>query len=354
MNVIGLDVGGANIKASWIRFENGKPIRFRQVNLPFEIWKCKSRLRKAVLDLLRSFPKPDRVGVTMTGECSDAFRTKPEGVRFILRETVPLFLGKDIFVFTSDGAFRSVSEAVRHPLSVASANWRATGELVSRFTDECLCVDMGSTTTDVIPIKNGKVAALGRTDRIRLMAGELIYTGYLRTNAAHLVSSVPVFYPPRRGGKIPEGIPADWISTSAEWFCCMGDVHLILNHIRSRDYTSPTPDGRSKTRSEALRRLARLVCSDREEWTEAQLIRMAQYIYEEQKKRILAGLNRVRRSARLGRGTPIVCLGRGGFCVQKICVENGIPVKNLSGKNLPAGEGIDPSFSIAYLLGTGT
>ena len=45
-------------------------------------------------------------------------------------------------------------------------------------------VDVGSTTADVIPIAAGRVAAAGRTDLDRLLAGELVYTGALRTNLA--------------------------------------------------------------------------------------------------------------------------------------------------------------------------
>ncbi len=50
----------------------------------------------------------------------------------------------------------------------------------------------GGPTTDVIPIAGGAVAARGRTDLERLFAGELVYTGALRTNVAALLSHVPI------------------------------------------------------------------------------------------------------------------------------------------------------------------
>ena len=295
-------------------------------------------------EVLWAFPKPDKIGVTMTAEISDAFRTRREGVRFILQQVGPLFRQSDVSVFSSDGTFISVSKAAKNPFLVASANWRSTGEVVSRFMGQCLLVDMGSTTTDIIPIKNGKVVSTGWNDRTRLISGELIYTGYLRTNVAHLVSKVPAT-------KYRKKKKTEWISTSSEWFCCMGDVHLILRTIKSNRYTSPTPDGRPKTRPEALRRLARLICSDREELKENQLVQIAQYIYDVQKGQILRGMSQVRQSSRLNRSAPVVCLGHGRFTVLEICAKNGIPKKSFLSAKLPNRGRIDPSFSLAYLLG---
>ena len=49
---------------------------------------------------------------------------------------------------------------------------------------DALLIDVGSTTADVVPIVAGRVAATGRNDLERLQAGELVYTGVLRTNLA--------------------------------------------------------------------------------------------------------------------------------------------------------------------------
>ena len=60
---------------------------------------------------------------------------------------------------------------------------------------DALFVDMGSTTTDIIPIVGGKVAARGATDAERLQAGELVYTGATRTFLMAVAQQRPV---PRR------------------------------------------------------------------------------------------------------------------------------------------------------------
>ena len=52
-------------------------------------------------------------------------------------------------------------------------------------------MDVGSTTTDIIPIIDGRVAVRGQTDTDRLRSGELVYTGSLRTPVCALVRGRP-------------------------------------------------------------------------------------------------------------------------------------------------------------------
>ncbi len=138
---------------------------------------------------------------------------------------------------------------------------------------------MGSTSASIIPIVNGKVAAKGKTDLDKLMCGELVYTGSLRTNVATIVHSIPI-----KGGVA---------SVSSELFALSGDVHLILGNITEQQYTSETADGRGKTLAEALARLARVVCADNEMLTKQEIINMAQYIYDQQILQVAEGLNKV-------------------------------------------------------------
>ena len=109
-------------------------------------------------------------------------------------------------------------------------------------------LDVGSTTADVIPIAAGRVAAEGRTDLDRLLAGELVYTGALRTNLAAIAPRVPV-----RGR---------WCPVASELFAISADAHLILGHLAPEVYTCPTPDGRAASVECARERVARLVCAD--------------------------------------------------------------------------------------------
>ena len=111
------------------------------------------------------------------------------------------------------------------------------------------------------------------------MVGELVYTGSLRTNAAAIVSSVPL-----RSGTA---------RVSSELFAHSGDVHLVLGNIREEEYTTETADGRGRTRREALSRLARVVCADIEMLTEEEIVQIAQYIYDRQVEQVAEGLKQV-------------------------------------------------------------
>ena len=65
----------------------------------------------------------------------------------------------------------------------SSANWHASAALIARYCREALLIDMGSTTTDIIPIVAGAVAARGYTDAERLATRELAYGGLVRSLA---------------------------------------------------------------------------------------------------------------------------------------------------------------------------
>ena len=164
---------------------------------------------------------------------------------------------------------------------------------------DALLLDVGSTTADVIPIADGRVAADGRTDLDRLLAGELVYTGALRTNLAAIAPRVPV-----RGR---------WCPVASELFAISGDVHLILGHLAPEAYTCPTPDGRAASVECARERVARLVCADTEQLGVAEIEAIAAYLHAEQVGQIEAAARRVsdgcRGRAARRRGVPRPCRG---------------------------------------------
>ena len=139
------------------------------------------------------------------------------------------------------------------PLELAAANWSASAALLSRDVGDCLFVDMGSTTTDLIPVK-GKARALpaAKTDFQRLAAGELVYMGLLRTSLGALLPAARI----RKRHEVP---------LSPELFAITADAYLALGEIGEDRYTCDAPDGAGRDRTAALRRLARAVCSDLEE-----------------------------------------------------------------------------------------
>jgi probable H4MPT-linked C1 transfer pathway protein len=301
VEVLGYDIGGANTKTILVNVKNGVLLKTEVAVEYFPIWKKPEKLTAVLLALKEQLDvgKLDGVGVTMTAELSDVYQTKREGVHHVLGCVKAAFPEVPIYVLNTDGKLESLDVARQQPLGVAAANWAATGWLVAQHLKDCVVVDVGSTSTSIIPIINGKVTALGKTDLDKLICGELVYTGSLRTNVATIVQSIPI-----RNG-IAE--------VSSELFALSADVHLALGNITEKEYTSETADGRGKSLSEALARLARVVCADVEMLSRQEIINIAQYVYDKQIRQVEHGLTKVYAYTKLlaSANVPVVVTGLG-------------------------------------------
>src|SRR6185369_14920618 len=137
-----------------------------------------------------------------------------------------------------------------------------------------LLLDIGSTTTDIIPLLDGNPCPRGRTDVERLQFGELVYTGVRRTP---LCTVAPVI--PFRDTPCP---------VAAELFATMLDVYLLLGDIPENAVDCHTANGRPATKSAAHDRLARMLCCDREEFTRDDAEFAARSFAEAQQSQLLA------------------------------------------------------------------
>lgn len=281
VHVLGYDIGGANTKAAFVNVKKGQLLKVEVAVEYFPVWKNPEKLSSVLSALKEQLGAGmlDCVGVTMTAELSDEYQTKREGVYHILGCVKEAFAGLPLYVLNTDAKVEPIDVAVRDPLGVAAANWAATGWLVAQHLKNCVVVDVGSTSTSIIPIVNGKVAAHGKTDLDKLLCGELVYTGSLRTNVAAIAQSIPI-----RSGTA---------GVASEIFALSGDVHLVLDNIIEKEYTSETADGRGKTVPEALARLARVVCADTEILTRQEILNIAHYIYGKQILQVAEGLAKV-------------------------------------------------------------
>lgn len=307
--VIGLDIGGVNTKAVW---RDGDALR--TVLRYYDVVRDREALTAVVRDVMAELAgePPELVALTMTAELSDEFRTKREGVGFVLDAVEAAVPGR-VLAFTTTGELVSLAEARARPLDVAAANWVASALAVAALHANALLLDVGSTTADVIPIAAGRVAAEGRTDLDRLLAGELVYTGALRTNLATIAPRVP--------------IRERWCLVASEQFAISGDVHLILGHLAPKAYTCPTPDGRAASVECARERVARLVCADMEQLEPAEVETIAAYLHAEQVRQIEAAVRQV--SARFADATPVVPVGVGAFLARAVAERLGRPVLEL-------------------------
>jgi len=314
-NVLGLDIGGANTKASFLKARNGTVIELRTSLEYFPVWRNRreqlSKLLETLKKMITESTKLDAVGVTITAELSDAYMTKKEGICHVLDAVAAVFSEVPTFVLDVKANLLSVKKARKNTLNVASANWAATGWMVSQMYKNCIIIDVGSTTTSIIPVIDGKIVAEGRTDLEKLQNGELVYSGSLRTNVATILDGIPV------KGRVTR--------VSSELFSQSGDVHLLLGNIGKEEYTAETCDGRGKTRREASARLARVICADTDMLTEQEIANMAQFVYDRQVEQISEGLRQVcERIKPLKENMRIVVAGLGrNFLARKVAEKMG-------------------------------
>jgi (4-(4-[2-(gamma-L-glutamylamino)ethyl]phenoxymethyl)furan-2-yl)methanamine synthase len=259
MTVIGIDIGGANLK-----FSDGAQQHYTR---SFELWRQPERLAAELAEGLAEFRRVDALAITMTGELCDCFETRAEGVARITAavESLPEALGPSSF-YQVGGGFVASSRAVSEWPKTAAANWDAiTRWAAAVFSkDSGIVLDIGSTTTDLIPFRCGEVTARGRTDFERLRAGELVYCGATRTPLGSILPEV-----------VWDSVP---LGLAAEWFASLKDVMLLCGELEERPADTETCDGRPLTRAHSLRRLARMLCTEPEEAGEPLIVELARAI----------------------------------------------------------------------------
>ena len=268
MRTLGLDIGGANLKAA----DGSDAAR----SVPFPLWKNPAGLADALRSLAAEFPPFDRLAVTMTGELCDCFETKAGGVSHITGACEALAAGRPVWVWQTAGEFVGPAVAREFWQLTAAANWHASATFVGRCAPEgtALLIDMGSTTTDLIPLEDGVPVPEGRTDVERMHAKELLYRGASRTPlcTAWVLDT----------GDVPN--VSVWLA--AELFATAGDAYVVAGVLPEDPADTGTADGRPRTRDRCLARIARQACADRSELTDAELTGMARS-YIQQVERLL-------------------------------------------------------------------
>ena len=303
-DVLAFDVGGANIKAAdglgWVHSE------------PFELWRRRSELPAALARIV-SARRPRRVVATMTGEIADCYASRREGVADIVAAVSSASRAAagpecPVGIYLVDGTIVSPEEAVQRPLAAAASNWHAVARLAATATttDRAFLIDIGSTTTDIVPLVERSPAATGHDDVTRMAAGELVYAGVERTPVAAIVRSLPW-----RGRKHP---------VASELFAQSLDVWLLLGGLAENSDSTlsgslNTADGGPATRAAAQRRLARMLLADPDGVTHDEAITMAAWCADRQSLQVARAFHRVADSCGWQPGSVVlsghgVCLAR--------------------------------------------
>ncbi len=315
--MIGLDVGGANTKAAVVHDDG----LVQTVSEPFEVWRQPEALADAIASVVGRLGQGRvPVALTTTAELVDVFASKREGVLCVLDAAERALPGHRLRVMTARGELVDLAGARAAPLECAAANWVATALLIARAHPEAILLDCGGTTTDLIPIVAGEVAARGRTDVERLLEGELVYTGALRTNIAAVVSHVPI------GGRA--------CPVSSELFAIAADAHLLRGNLTPEQCTCSFPDDRGTSPTDVRSRLARVVCADPEQLADGDLEAIAAAVEEAQVASIAAALDRV--AARMPAGAAAITVGIGAFLARAAAERCGVPIHHDGALSVPA------------------
>lgn len=314
MKIAGFDIGGANTDLAVIDFE-GDEIKSIEVDFAYlPMWSNNDDLSRVLVELIENIcpvDEIDAVGISMTAELVDAYDTKKEGVLDVVRKCEETFLCPIAYVGI-DGML-SKEDIEKTPLKAAAANWIATAQIATLISDNCIFIDTGSTTTDIIPIKNGKECAIGKSDFDRSATGELVYTGTLRTNLASFLDKVEL------NGKS--------YRVASELFAQTADVYTVLDLISEDDYVCDTFDGESKSKVDCAKRIARVVCADLEMLSMDEIVEMSKFIHQKQVEQIAEGLKQVHETQNLD---LIVVTGLGKDILDKPAAELlGLEVKSM-------------------------
>ncbi len=300
-NFTGWDIGGAHLKVASASAK-GELDYIDQFATP--LWLGLDRLERILPDALQSIPSgPTCHAVTMTAELVDIFTSRQQGLQTV-QQLCQQYLGEDIAVYASNSGFQQHTAGDSDAGNIASANWHASASYVAMSLSDGLFIDIGSTTTDIIPFRDGRLLNLGDDDRSRLQHSELVYSGVIRTPLMALAKRVPFL--------------GEWHALTAEQFATTADIYRILGHLGTDVDLMDTADGAGKDINASIRRLARMIGCDAEHYPDRQAwLLLARYFAEAQLQQLMDAVQHVL-SRYPESGKKLVAAGAGCFLVKEL------------------------------------
>lgn len=304
--VIGWDIGGAHVKACLSR--HGQVLDVAQWACP--LWQGLEHLARVLAEARAHWSGLAQAqhAVTMTGEMVDLFEHREDGVRR-LTELLAATLADAptaVHFFAGDGGWCNRDDAAGHWQQIASANWLATARHVALALPvrEAILVDIGSTTTDLIPVRTGHVLTAARSDAARLASGELVYHGVVRTPLCALARRIAW-----RGEEL---------NVMNEFFAMAADVYRLTGELAPAHDQYPSADSAAKDFPATRRRLARMIGLDARDGSDAEWLAFAHAWRQAQLAELRGQLARVRRLYGLGEDALLVSAGCGDFLVPEL------------------------------------
>ncbi|CAD6543669.1 hypothetical protein LMG27952_04073 [Paraburkholderia hiiakae] len=308
--VIGWDIGGAHVKAA--RVEHGRVLDVAQ--WPCPLWQGLGELDTVLAQVAARWPDLACAGhaVTMTGEMVDLFEHREAGV-VALAQRLAGHLGERVAFYAGpqeNGFWCALDGVAAHWARIASANWQATAQVVARRLSNAVLIDIGSTTTDLIPVRGNRIVAHGADDAGRLRTGELVYQGVVRTPLCALTQRIGF-----RG--------ATW-NVMNEYFATTADIYRLTGELESAHDQHPAADGCGKDAEATRRRLARMIGHDARDATEAEWNAFAHQWRDLQLAHLATNLTRVLAACAPSRdAVVVVAAGCGAFLGEAVAASCG-------------------------------
>lgn len=298
---MGWDLGGAHLKVAVLDSKQ-RLQHVRQIAMP--LWQGIGHLETAFASVGRDWPLADYDHVlTMTGELVDLFESRAQGVCVLAQKAAEWLPRGGLRLYAGPAGLVTTADVERHASQIASANWYATADWLAQQLAGGVLIDIGSTTTDLLPFSAGRVACRGYSDRERLACDEMIYTGVVRTPVMAVVQRVP--------------FANDWQHVANEHFATMADVYRVLGWLPADADQHPAADGRDKSAQASRCRLARMLGTDAAGGREADWVNLAGFIADRQMDAVSLSFHRL-----LSRGlppdVPLVGAGAGRFLAERI------------------------------------
>lgn len=301
--IVGWDIGGAHVKAAFMDIDK----QFIEViQKPCPLWQGLSHLQHAVTEIVQHWG--DLAGpqiITMTGELVDLFDDREEGVNQLIDTMAEIFSGDQIWVYAGNVLFLQPEDVLpRHIDRIASANWRASARYCAEQQGSGCFVDIGSTTTDVLMFNKGLIQGDAITDFQRLCSKQLIYTGIVRTPLMAMAQTI--------------AFKGQTVELMAEQFATMADVYRILGILDESHDQMPTADGGDKTMVASLRRLARMIGCDFNDYAISDWHSLAEEFKRQQMLRIQCAIEKQWLEGSVELKKSLVGAGVGRFLVREI------------------------------------
>jgi probable H4MPT-linked C1 transfer pathway protein len=337
IDLLGWDIGGVHLKVA--AMSGGRIVAAAQA--PYQIRRGLGVVGDALAGLPDWARSTTRHAVTMTAELSALFDDRQAGVA-ALAQWAQRSLEGAVSIYGGRAGFLEPRAAASQFLDVASANWHGTAAFLATRVRDALLVDIGSTTTDIIPLVGGKVATQGYSDAERLATAELVYTGAVRTPIMACADRLPF-----------AGADASLV---AENFATMADAHRLAGGMPPDADQQETADGRDKSLASSRARLARVVGRDAKDAPDAAWDALARHVAELQLRRLHDACARVISRPDVAMVPSIVGCGAGSFIAERLAARLGLAYREFA-SFVPVAEEADgfwlatcaPAVSVAFL-----